>query len=392
MANFEALIKQALQTQNSDDPAIREKIYNSSRNALSRMLEKSANQPDESKQAHFKSLENTILKIEAEYAPPIPTVAEPIAPTPEPIVQEQVAPLVAPQAPAPTVEPVVETRPARQVSPLETTESNFEPVAPNPEPIPVEPVQHTQQIAIEPIAAEPMQQEAYESVAVPPPIDQAPRYKRKNPFLRRIWWLLFIIAGLAVALWLLYAIGSRLGTGENASTPADNVNAARENSNQSENATYISLLTPNQPGALITSGRGSATLINELNSELLRIQSIRQVSQTEIADPILLELQPGVLQQIAGKEITVEIRAKSGGSGPATFSVGCDFGGQSSCSRKRFRIGLQPEDIVFALKMDPDTVNGNAFLTINTDIVSSADSTGTGDLVDIIYARVRLDN
>ena len=142
----------------------------------------------------------------------------------------------------------------------------------------------------------------------------------------------------------------------------------------------------------MTAGRGSAELITQQNQQILRLQSVRQGALTASgAEPILLELEKGVLNQISGKSITVELYAKSGQNGPAQFAIECDFAGDSICGRKRFRVGTQPERIVFALDLSAGVKQGErAYLAINTDITNDADSSGNGDAIDVIYVRLRL--
>ena len=96
--------------------------------------------------------------------------------------------------------------------------------------------------------------------------------------------------------------------------------------------------------------------------------------------------------EIRGKQVTVDILAKSGTSGPATFTVGCELAGEESCGRKRFRVGIQPEPALFEIDVRPDLSDTDrAYLTINTDIVpATAEETGKGDPVDIVYVRLRV--
>ena len=97
------------------------------------------------------------------------------------------------------------------------------------------------------------------------------------------------------------------------------------------------------------------------------------------------------MEQVEGRRVTVEILAKSGGTGPATFSIFCVFNNVEACGRKRFRIGLQPEAIVFALNVpQAESAGADGHFALNTDITGSASITGQGDVVDILYARLRL--
>jgi hypothetical protein len=217
-----------------------------------------------------------------------------------------------------------------------------------------------------------------------------PTYRRKHPLLRRIWPILIAVAVVLVVLWILYALFAsqpeNAGTGSGA--------GVGEASQGSDGSTVITLLQPTDLTALVTAGRGSAALVTEQQQQMLRLKSIRQNGSTaNNAEPILLELERGVLRQINGKEVTVEFYTKSGGSGPAQFAIQCDIGGDSVCGRKRFRVGLQPERILFSLDLkDGFSTEERAFLAINTDITSAAETTGNGDEIDIIHVRLRLND
>ncbi|MCC0022283.1 MAG: hypothetical protein H6888_14545 [Nitratireductor sp.] len=226
-----------------------------------------------------------------------------------------------------------------------------------------------------------------------PQADAYPVYKRKHPLLRRLWPIALAIAVILVILWLLYALLSNMDEGSrNATSAANGTNPADARQDTSDGSFYITLLEPTDLSALTTAGRGSAELVNEQNRDILRIQSLRENgAKDEIAQPILLKLNPGVIKQIVGKEVTVEIRAKSGSSGPATFAIECSVDGANACGRKRFRVGLQPEDIVFALRpANGFKANSEAWLAINTDVTSAADISGAGEVIDIIYSRIRV--
>ena len=422
MADFEGLIRQALKTQDSNNPAIRQKIYHSSRVALKRMLEKAGNQPVEAVKSHFQGLENSISRIEADYTAAISAepAAEPLAaPTPPPteLPVQQTSPhqasnlhpsLLSPQpTEAHLQQAPVAQRPIPNVSNLPIYQDgrrDFEPegeaynkMDSRAEPFLGDVMLEGSSRGIE--RTVPGQQDRLDvspelKPELPAQLDETRIYKRRNPFLRRIWSVLLIVAVLLVIFWLLYALAINVAGISPETKTSQSGTALNEQVQANDPASeYITVLEPSDPSALITSGRGSADVISASNTQMLRIRSIRQgQSANQLADPILLELQPGVLRKIAGKSVTVEMRVKSGGGGPAQFSIECDIAGASQCGRKRFRVGLQTEDIVFALDIDKSTVNGNAFLAINTDVTSSADATGLGDLIDIVYTRIRVPN
>ena len=91
-ADIESLIRQALARQNGFDPQIRQKIYQSSRNALARMIAKSSALSPEIIGARNRALENTIAKIEGEFSAqvepaPVEIVEIETPPEPEPAPQ-----------------------------------------------------------------------------------------------------------------------------------------------------------------------------------------------------------------------------------------------------------------------------------------------------------------
>ena len=98
MADFEGLINQALAKQDSADPSIRERVYQSSRNALVKMLEKTGIVSDDAVRHHFEKLETSIALIEARYNPPPMAVPEEQRdPTPDLSLSKPLEEPVAPQ-------------------------------------------------------------------------------------------------------------------------------------------------------------------------------------------------------------------------------------------------------------------------------------------------------
>ena len=67
LADFEGLIRQALARQNDADPAIRQRIYESSRRALARMISAAGMQPPEVIARQHEALESAIHRVEEDY-------------------------------------------------------------------------------------------------------------------------------------------------------------------------------------------------------------------------------------------------------------------------------------------------------------------------------------
>ena len=202
-----------------------------------------------------------------------------------------------------------------------------------------------------------------------------------------------IVLLMALAAWLIYFATERFLAAKTAGPQADIAATSDPAHRESvESADYITILSPQDTSTLDTAGRGRAEIVSQSNIEMIRLVSLRpEDKRNDPAPPIVLTLSPGVLSQISGKRVTVEILAKSGSSGPVGFAVGCEFDNEDLCGRKRFRIGIQPEAIVFTVNTRKSlNENSKAFMTISTDITSSASLTGEGDPVDILYARLRV--
>lgn len=501
MANFEGLIRQALQNQNAGDPAVRQRIYQSSRNALTKMLQKSPDLSDEAAKRQVDSLEASIASIEADYAaaeqpappddaashrPPdaMPDTAGQQTADLQAEPQQRHQPGAAPDRSEET-DPVLamleqaslgttggmpgESRdqqpetaqgaPSIDEAPSAAAEGN-DPHAPYPDeslnldnytPEPLFPLPQSEpavnldlpasgirQEPSDPVMPQPENSDSgasthpstVTSVPEPPPAvgepqsgaaltgeDQGnglaaaeaphrndldeltaerepyPVYNRKHPILRRIWPIALALGILLVVLWVMYALFANMGDKNAANGQADNPGPVGETQLSDDGSATITLLEPTDLSALVTAGRGTAELTTIQNEQMLRLQSVRQDGQASVsAEPILLEMERGVLQQIMGKPVTVELFAKSGLTGPAQFAIECSVGGESVCGRKRFRVGQQPERIVFSMDMNNVTDSGaRAFLAVNTDITTEADTSGKGDIIDLIYARLRFE-
>ena len=384
LANFEALIRSALSKQNSTGRVVREKVYQSSRNALQRMISANRTLTVENTLAQQRALEASILRVEADLsgaakqtqseAPSFqqPTPFPPPKPTPEPVLSPSPAPVEQPAAdPVVPPQPEVQTNAgAANVPGVQVEQASARNIDVNHPGVEV----HLDEM------------DSYQS---PPP-----EFSHRRKMQRKLFGFLAIGFILGFLLWLGYILFAGhiedflFGDGQS----DGRVTSLDPNAGQSENSDYITILAADDPSALETAGRGTAKIVNERNTDMLRIVSVRETgTQDTAALPIQLKIKPGVLEQISGKNVTVEIYAKSGGTGPAAFAVECKLGGLGGCGRKRFRVGLQPEAAVFSITMRADDgTSENAHLAISTDITSNAEITGEGDAIDIIYVRLRV--
>ncbi|MCP4184915.1 MAG: hypothetical protein GY761_16615 [Hyphomicrobiales bacterium] len=404
-ADIETLIRQALARQNGFDPMVRAKIYQSSRNALAKMIANSGAVPLEIINSRNRSLEQTISKIEQEFTSEMPKPSTGgRQPTSDPdlndpsgsiSVPQSLEPQTSPQQPYPQDNPVDPTvysdnEPDNSSIPHPQFPEPNVPDSLNPE-TPIATSQGGQNpdssSNVAPPAAEPRSQER--STFDPPYAGQSPEYSRpmRKPFRYFIWIIGIVI--LAIAGWVAYTVTVDYLKNQNSNQSSEQTTP---NSNNGESLDFITILEPAEPSALITGGNGFAKILTDTSKPAIRVVSVRKPDTPEIqAGPMLLKLAPGVLKSIAGKKTTVEILAKSGDSGPATFTIFCDFGKLGECGRKRFRIGLQPEAVVFSILISENvTEDQKAFLAISTDVTSAAALTGKGSQIDIIYARLKV--
>ncbi len=400
LSNFESLIRGALAKQDATNPAIRQAIYKSSRNALQKLIDNNRNMTVEMALKQRKSLEAAIDLIEDEIVNPAPP------PPPEP-----------PEVPAPSSNIDLEAPEPVSVAPRKLSEdplqelkeilSVSDPVAPTPEPqSPVveeidEPddgdtyalddsVEHNSNVELDTGPAQ-LNTDLNEDMIVENdhelPQGFSNRRKKQRWFTSIIIFLviLSLIGWIGYRLYVSFLDGSLIGFNPNS-------NSATESNTGQSSADYITILEPSDLTALETDGRGIVELVTQQNIEIVRMYSIRDSNnRNEPADPILLRLEPGVLEQVSGKTVTIELFAKSGGDGPAQFTVQCDFGDAGNCGRKRFRVGLQPEASVFAFEFGQiSNLDQDMFIAINTDTTVNAAITGDGDVLDLIYARLRV--
>ncbi|GIL02226.1 MAG: hypothetical protein BroJett030_21250 [Alphaproteobacteria bacterium] len=391
MADFEGLIRQALARQDDSDPAIREKIYQSSRRALAKMIAGAGVQPPEIINRQRMALEQAIERIEAGYrrvSPPRP-IAE-SRPTgergPAPAPAE---PPFEQAAPAPRGEPPMDRHAAERRMPSPQMPEHYDP-------------RFDPAVSIGP--------EAGPGVGVGHDADRFDRdwgadeagLDQTMSRTRRIIAFAALAVILAVVGWLIYVLVvtltglSRPSTGE--APPPSTRNAPATPAEQSaeqpveQNATVITLLSAADTSALETAGRGTAEIVSQSNVEMIRLTSLRPEANRNVpAEPILLQLSRGVMEQIAGKRTTVEIMAKSGTNGPAEFLVDCEFAGEAVCGRKRFKAGIQAEPFLFEIDTPRQLADGEvAYLTISTDVSDIASETGQGDPIDIRYVQLRV--
>lgn len=431
MADFEVLIKNALASQDIGDPDVREAVYQSSRNALKKIIDTNRSMTVERAMEERKVLEDVIARIELEItAPPPPAQPEP-EPEPEPVqdtrlVPEQIKmtnPVASPPAKQPSSSEPDQSDPFYEIGQIMTGDDGprIEGPAENVSQVRVDPndlqdsqndisheyrpfdvsglspdgnSRHAQATADE-IEADLYVADTMGGVSIPETVnlddagDVPEGFTKRRRKQKIAGWLITIAALIALIVWGGYAVyegiedGSLLGFDQSAD--------ANRNNESANAAEYITILSPSDLSSLVVAGRGSAGIITKQNTQMIRIASQRDTNnRQQPAEPILFRLKPGVLEQIQNKRVTVEIYAKSDTNEQAQFSVACQFANGSDCGRKRFVAGVQPQASIFELDFGPVNDTGeDYYITINTDTTNEAAITGEGDVLDIVYVRLR---
>ncbi len=218
-----------------------------------------------------------------------------------------------------------------------------------------------------------------------------PEFTRRRKSQRRFVWILVVLLCLGVLALVAYRIFSDFFDSYIANNGSGSVVISDNASRKDSNSDYINILEPGDLTALSVTDNGKVEIVNEQSNDMIRLMSVRDKNDFAIpANPILLRLKPGVIEQVRGKRVTVEIYARSGSGGASQFTVECKFENSIGCGRKRFRVGAQPEASIFAFTMEESQpIDGSALIAINTDITPAASVVGKGDVLDIVYVRLR---
>lgn len=97
---------------------------------------------------------------------------------------------------------------------------------------------------------------------------------------------------------------------------------------------------------------------------------------------VLLAIGPGVVGDIAGRRVRIELTAGSADAEPREFSVRCVFGEVSVCDRQRFATSMGEEAFVFDVAV-PSDVSQAGSIAIGPGL------NGTSNDVDIYSVRIR---
>ncbi len=392
---IEKAIRNALDKGDAGDRAFREKVYRSVHAALERTLQANPDVTPDILRQRRQALKTAISAIETEF---IPAVAPPTAADGRPGLGDEdpadAAPAVdaGPREPAASKAPGVELDVAEKHAPAAPAVEIETPRPPAAADVPAAGPRRAR--AAE--RREPAFETGGETVAVKRDENgdlraetrPAPR-RRRGRLFAGLFLAATVVAAVGIGVWWVSEQGL-LRSPEERDTSVPNppktleeeefqpADPPRLGSEPSEERNWITIFSPDNPGAVVTPAGASAEVVDSDGEPALRIRG-------EGADtPVLFDVGQGVLQQIAGRRALFDIVARSEEGEETQVSVTCNFGELGDCGRNRYSVVPTRSDYLFDLAM-PDAAPGAAgTIAIVPDVDAGARA------VDIFEIRVSI--
>lgn len=374
---IEQAIRSAFEKGDASNQAFREKVYRQAFAALDRVLQANSGVTVETAMRRRKALQAKIVEIEQEFLPgrarPAPPPPEP---APEPILSEaQVS--EAPEVDRDDVPPPVDVEVKRD----------------QPE-VRVEAPKTSKPVRVEPVVAE--EGDLTHPVVTPERIrlradadKPEPRSRRRISRFASFFVAASLFSLIAMGIWWGIQTGL-IGRGDQtepvAVVPADPEDfepGADEPPVQSSQAPagrpWIAVFEPGDIDAMSAPADATAEIIKGDNGDFVRITS------GDSGSAILFDVGQGVLEQIAGKNVTFDIVAKAEDGEDTQMSVLCNFGELGDCGRKRYLVGNARSDYLFDIQMPNKKPGAGGTIAINSDFDKA------GKSVDIYEIRVSIE-
>ena len=366
MAGFEDLIRGTLQKHEDSTPQSRTTIYDSSRQALERMLSQNQNLDLTAQSLQRQRLEKAIADIEASY-----TVGAPMS-----IGATTSANPVTPVAPVPSKpSPVASSQPPPPIPVF-----NQEPTAPPPQSPPSLQPQESRKAPLPQPAVSPVGgADAYsEAVA-------ASEGNEPKPYAKLLLWTI-IVVGFGVAIWWAINFGPALlkqQLGGSVPNPSQTIESGQFISGDGRGEGWVTAFDPaNDSINIETGGRGSAEVFQNDSEAFVRLASNAGGNDNNLK----ILIPRGVMLPLKRSAATIEVIMKSSVKASQEFAIYCEFGSMGSCGRKRFTASDRPDAQIFDVLLNNVGLSADedAYLSFNTDLG------GEGRAIDIYGIRVRL--
>jgi hypothetical protein len=223
-------------------------------------------------------------------------------------------------------------------------------------------------------------------------VEKKSRGRRKSDRRRRpfSWFFVIalVIATVGIGIWWTKESGILLSRAErDTSVPNPPTTLSSEDyrpgngelpmrQSEGQHRSWIKIFTPDDPTTVSTQSRATAEIVGEDKEKALRIRS------ATAEDAVIFDVGPGILEQLAGKTAVFDIIASSEENKPAEISVRCGFGKLGDCVRKRYSVGLTPNEYLFEIHLADAVPDKGGSIEIVSDV------NGTGLAVDIREIRV----
>ncbi len=339
MDPIEESVRRALEGGRPADYAFRQSIYAASTRAVERTIA-SRGLAEAEADAERARLAGVVERVEAEYSAYYGGEG----------VGAEAAHEGDPEAPNEPAPPIHDHRAAQEPQPARTAPVAFEPARAAPAPA----------------------RSGAEANWTPGAGRDAARPARRGPGRGTILALVFLVL-LALLAWVFL----RPGAGDSAQTSsAPQSGLAASGTGPTPN--WIDVFAGADLERVSTPSGGRVSAVGAPERPALRM------SGPEGAEgEILLELGPGLVGEIAGSNVRVELVAGSPDGALREFSVRCLFGQESICERQRFATSMPEEAFVFDVEI-PDSVETPASIALGPGLSAE------GPDVDLYSVRMRI--
>ncbi|WP_279480997.1 hypothetical protein [Aureimonas sp. SK2] len=325
MSAMEDSLRRALEGGDASDPAFRESIYAASERALERMLEtRGASEADA--EAQRTRLAETIDRVEADYSSwPAPSEAAEAEADPGFMLTQPPLP--------PRPEPADDVREPRAFEPEEAAPES---------------------------AAAPNTWTPGGERGAPEPVREA-----RSP---RSVLVAAVVFALVLAL-LAYFVGGMIRGSDPDSPTAQNETSALD---------WITVFDGDDLESLSTPAGGRIEAAPRSGGR----DAVRVSGPAAGEGEVLMAIGPGVVGEIAGSNVRIEVTAGSPDGAEREFAVRCLFGGTSLCERQRFSTTMSEEAFIFDVPV-PANAGSPASIAIEPGV------NGTTNDVDVFSLRLR---
>ncbi|WP_162244658.1 hypothetical protein [Aureimonas sp. Leaf454] len=168
--------------------------------------------------------------------------------------------------------------------------------------------------------------------------------RRTNSRLRLLLLLALVFAALLVIFYLVY--GMVFGT------PASEATGTASSSLETPPGEdeWIALFDGTQLSSIATPTGGRVEAVTGSGD----MPAVRMTSAGEGGE-IAVAVGPGVVRELAGKTVRVEVTVGSPDGSQREFGVRCPFGGETACGRQRFTTSQSSESFIFEMSVPSDT-------------------------------------